>query len=72
MATVALMTDLVLTSMKDGPKLLSNHIHIVESRGDPKEYYKRSTDVIKTLQDQIFDFEKKIVLAKVIIRYYRF
>ena len=28
MATVALMTDLVLTSMKDGPKLLSNHIHI--------------------------------------------
>ena len=51
---------------------LSNHIHIVESRGDPKEYYKRSTDVIKTLQDQIFDFEKKIVQAKVIIRYYRF
>ena len=28
-----------------------NHVNIVEQKGDPKEYFKRSMDVIKTLQD---------------------
>ncbi len=44
-----------------------NHINIVEQKGDPKEYFKRSMDVVKTLQDQTFDFEKKMVQIKVIL-----
>lgn len=45
---------------------MKNHIVIVEQRGDPKEFFKRSMDVVKTLQDQIFDFEKKNVQMKVL------